>query len=255
MVDTLPIRHNGLVATPTLVGWIISGSLSATHSNSETVSKLFPTTCLNISEVQVTSWWDLEAVGVRPDDAHDSEDPVLIQFYQQLEYSNSLQAYRVSLPWRSLVARASIGDNFYSALKRLQDLHRRLFNKNKELEVKYYHIFQMYFNTGIAEFIPPSEILPYHQYPYPIFYLPHRPVIKPGSSSPVRPVFDGSASTDTGYSLNDAVSQGPSLFPDMVQVLLRFRRHPVALSGDICMAFLNIHVNPVDQNVQVFIIH
>ena len=87
--DTLPIRHNGLVATPTLVGWIISGSLSATHSSSEIESNLFPTTCINISEVQVSSWWDLEAVGVRPDETNNSvnEDPILIQFYQQLEYS------------------------------------------------------------------------------------------------------------------------------------------------------------------------
>ena len=135
-----------------------------------------------------------------------------------------MRAYKVSLPWRSLTARANVGDNFSSALKRLQSLHKRTFSQDPELEESYYGIFKKYFDLGFIEFVPPNEIKPYHLYNHPVYYLPHRAVLKPGSSSPIRPVFDASAPTSTGKSLNAALMVGPNLFPDLVQVLLKFRR-------------------------------
>ena len=58
----------------------------------------------------------------------------------------------------------------------------------------------------------------------PVFYLPHRPVIKEASeSSKIRPVFDASAKGSNGISLNDCIDPGPSLLPNLVDVLLRFR--------------------------------
>ena len=41
-------------------------------------------------------------------------------------------------------------------------------------------------------------------------------------------MFDGAARYD-GKSLNDVIQPGPKLQQDLVDVLLRFRRYPVAL--------------------------
>ena len=47
---------------------------------------------------------------------------------------------------------------------------------------------------------------------------------------------------------------GPSLLPDLVAVLLRWRRWPVALSGDVTKAFLQLLVRPQDRDVLRFLL-
>ena len=115
-------------------------------------------------------------------------------------------------------------------------------------------MFKEYLKDGIAEVIPPNEIKPFRYYEQPTYYLAHRPIIKQCASTKVRPVFDASAKTSTGFSLNDALHPGPSLFPDMVGILLRFRRWPIAVTGDIKKAFLNMFCNVTDKDVHRFLL-
>ena len=86
---------------------------------------------------------------------------------------------------------------------------------------------------------------------HPVFYLPHRPVVRESSTSTkVRPVFDASARDIRGVSLNDCLHVGPSLTPNICDVLSRFRRHKVAAVADISKAFLNIELQEEDADVQ-----
>ena len=104
--------------------------------------------------------------------------------------------------------------------------------------------FLEYEKDGTIEEVPPSE----YNSPYPVFYLPHRPVVRECSNSTkVRPVFDASAVGYNGISLNDCLECGTSLNPDLVKVLIRFRRWKVALTADITKAFLQIGVRREDQ--------
>ena len=91
------------------------------------------------------------------------------------------------------------------------------------LQEEYYGVLYDYLHQGIIERIPTGEI---HKQEG-VFYMPHRPVIKEGSSSRVRPVFDCSAKSYNGKSLNDLLETGPSLNPDLCSVMIRFRRWPV----------------------------
>ena len=54
--------------------------------------------------------------------------------------------------------------------------------------------------------------------------------------------------------LNDLLSTGPSLNPDLVAVMLRFRRWPIPLSGDVTKAFLQIYVRSIDKDVHRFLV-
>ncbi|XP_066958129.1 uncharacterized protein [Macrobrachium rosenbergii] len=55
---------------------------------------------------------------------------------------------------------------------------------------QYYTVFEEYEKEGIIEEIPPHQL----EGGYPVFYLPHRPVVQEASlSTKIRPVFDGSA--------------------------------------------------------------
>nr|XP_027222490.1 uncharacterized protein LOC113814643 [Penaeus vannamei] len=73
------------------------------------------------------------------------------------------------------------------------------------------------------------------------------------SSTKVRPVFDASATSYNGTSLNDCLESGPSLNADLVKVLVRFRKWKVALTADITKAFLQICVRPEDRDVHRFL--
>ena len=50
-------------------------------------------------------------------------------------------------------------------------------------------------------------------------------------------VFDASAHMREGKSLNDVLNAGPSLLPDLIGLLLRFREYVFALQADIKKAF------------------
>jgi len=75
------------------------------------------------------------------------------------------------------------------------------------------------------------------------YVLPHYCVTKEDSSTTkLRVVFDGSAASSSGYSLNDVFMAGPVIQPTMFQILLRFRSHPVAITGDICKMYRCVRV-------------
>ena len=53
--------------------------------------------------------------------------------------------------------------------------------------------------------------------------------------------------------MNDVLCAGPNLLPHLFDLLLRFRLHKVALTGDIERAFLNISVNPKERDLLKFL--
>ncbi|XP_043604779.1 uncharacterized protein LOC122577510 [Bombus pyrosoma] len=83
------------------------------------------------------------------------------------------------------------------------------------------------------------------------YYLPHHGVIKASSeTTKVRVVFDGSAATSTGVSLNETLYTGPKLQEDLVDILLRFRLHQYVLTGDIEKMYRQFLVRPEDRRYQ-----
>ncbi|XP_042860480.1 uncharacterized protein LOC122246179 [Penaeus japonicus] len=109
----------------------------------------------------------------------------------------------------------------------------------------------LYEDENIIEEVPGNEISNVN----PVYYMPHRPVIKLNiSSTNIRPVFDASASCFNGVSLNDCLYSGPSLNPDLIEVLVRFRWWPIAITADIKKAFLQINVRKEDKDVHRFLL-
>ena len=66
-------------------------------------------------------------------------------------------------------------------------------------------------------------------------------------------VFDASAKTSSGYSLNDTLLQGPSLYPLLTTVLLRFRRHDIGMSLDIGKMFREVTLHPDDRDLHRYL--
>ncbi|PFX19092.1 hypothetical protein AWC38_SpisGene16530 [Stylophora pistillata] len=114
--------------------------------------------------------------------------------------------------------------------------------KKCALGTEYSQIIQAYVEKGYLRRVEPDEPLPPE-----VWYLPHFPVIRMDkATTKIRIVFDCSAKTD-GVSLNDAICAGPKLQKDLFDVLIRFRRNPIALACDIKEMYLQVEIEERDR--------
>ena len=133
------------------------------------------------------------------------------------------------------------------ALRRLLNTEKRLL-KNPEIGEAYTNNINQYLEKGYIRRLDPTEKSALKKW-----YLPHFPVVRPDrTTTKTRIVFDASAKFEGVY-LNDAIYQGPKLQRELTDVLLRFRRNPVALMCDIAEMYLRIEVAPKDRPYQRFL--
>ena len=86
-----------------------------------------------------------------------------------------------------------------------------------------------------------------------IHYLPHHAVVRHNKeTTKVRVVYDASARSD-GPSLNDCLHAGPKFNQKILDILLRFRVHRVAIIADIEKAFLMVSVARKDRDALRFL--
>ena len=135
-----------------------------------------------------------------------------------------------------------MGDSRQMALNRFDLLEKRL-NKNPQLKVDYSEFMLEYFNLGHMSETKDDQTEG--------FFLPHHAVIKGDSlTTKTRIVFDGSAKSTSGLSLNDVQFIGPTLQQDIFSILVRFRKHKYVLTGDISKMYRQILVNNKDIGFQ-----
>ncbi len=173
------------------------------------------------------------------------EDPVLTRFRETVQFVDG--RYCVNLPWKDGM-KTQLMSNQKGAFAQLNGLNRKL-DKDPSLREGYNSALRDMEDSEVIE-----EVGEFVEESRPVFYLPHRPVVKESSSSTkIRPVFNGSSKAENGLSLNDCLEAGPSLHSNIVDVLIRFRRWLVALSGDISKAFLQIALAEEDRDVHRFL--
>jgi len=82
-------------------------------------------------------------------------------------------------------------------------------------------------------------------------YLPHHAVIKTESETTrLRVVFDASAKTSSGLSLNDVQIIGPTIQQDLFNILTRFRQYVYALTADISKMYRQVRVQTEHCSLQ-----
>ena len=108
-----------------------------------------------------------------------------------------------------------------------------------------------YFTLGHAEEVPCIDL---QKSPQHVFYMPMHAVRKESSSTTkTRVVFDASAKSTSGVSLNDMLMVGPNIHPPLFDVLLRFRLHPVALTADVSKMYRAIELAEEDKDYHRFV--
>ena len=108
-----------------------------------------------------------------------------------------------------------------------------------------------YLDLGHAELVPNTDL---GKPPQEVFYLPVHAVRKETSTTTkLRAVFDASAKLSTGVSLNDLLLVGPTVHPSLIDVLLRFRSHRVALITDVSKMYRDIMLTESDRDMHRFV--
>ena len=191
------VQIDSLVAQKTRCGWMLSGSYAG-----KSVSKGFQMLCLNnISENVLRSLWELDDIGIVDDDASPAANKVMAKFEESTTFQKG--RYEVNLPWKEN-QKGRLMDNKGIAEKRLHSLSRRLAGNPKLKEAYNENLSEME-KAGMIKEVSKCE-----KREGPIFYLPHRPVVREESiTTKVRPVFDASAKGYNGVSLND-IETGPT---------------------------------------------
>ena len=69
----------------------------------------------------------------------------------------------------------------------------------------------------------------------------------------LRAVFDTSAKSSTGVSLNDTLLVGPTIHPPLVNILLRFRSNRIALTTDVSQMYRAVELIVPDCNLYRFV--
>ena len=110
----------------------------------------------------------------------------------------------------------------------------------------YSHVFEEYERKGYIKKVKRSKSKAQ-------WLLPHFPVIRPDKdTTKVRVVFDAAMKCE-GKSLNDVIRPGPKLQREVVDVLTRFRRAPIALTADISEMFLQVGLWDEDRPYHMFL--
>ena len=87
-----------------------------------------------------------------------------------------------------------------------------------------------------------------------VHYIPHHPVRKESSTTPICIVYVCSCKqAPNSPSLNDCLDPGPPFLNDLCAILLRFRQHNFASSSDIEKAFFDIHLDETDRDFTRFL--
>ncbi len=194
------------------------------------------------TEADISRLWELDRVPDAPT-LTPEEQSALDQFDASCARVDG--RYSVSLP--RATSPPDLGDSRRQALSRLFSNEKSLSTRNNLQP--FLDVVRKYITLDHAEVVPPQDL---H---LPSYYLPVHAVIKSSSTSTkVRAVFDASARTTTGASLNDQLLPGPNVYPPLPDVLIRFRCHSSAVSADISKMFREILLNPEERNWHRFLL-
>ena len=170
----------------------------------------------------------------------------MVNNFHKTTVRNEFGRYQVSLPKRLPF---SLGDSRELAVKRFKSMETTL--RRKRAWSTFQDALEDYFESGHAELVPTHELV---NCTTPVYYMPMHAVVKPSSTTTkTRIVFDASAPTLNGLSLNDILHSGPNIYPEITSQIIKFRSHGIGMTADISKMFRQIVIDPSDRDLHRFV--
>ena len=237
-------QGKGYKAELTIFGWAVGGSsLESPSDSTSTCLKMAPTQN-NVGDLLQRIWALEEVPG--DGDRLTYEELQAVSNFRETHTRSEDGRYVVGLPKKDPLV--MLGKSRTVALRRYLANERTL--KGKKQWESFHGGVQEYLDLHHAERVPDSDMNKQEG----VYYLPMHGVIKEESTTTkLRIVFDASARTSSGQSLNDTLLSGPSLYPLLASVITRFRKHPVAISGDISKMFREVGLLQQEKDLHRFL--
>ena len=224
---------NKLKATPTKFGWMIHGKL---HTTSRSAKNMISVAFRCQGQIRFDDFWKLEHLGIVP-----LEIGGAVAEKTRSEFIRENGKYFVTWPWKEGKA-AELATNRELSIKRLESLLRR---QSPEEFRRYDTEVNRLLEEGFIEKAPALSVTDTL-----VSYLAHRAVVKEDRETmKIRLVFDASAKSKGGLSLNECLEVGENQLPLLFGVLLRFRMGRIAICGDLAQAFLMMRLQEKERDV------
>lgn len=209
--------ENDFYLQKTTLGWILAGGVDL----SKNIQFRKTSNCLLTDlENSIEKFWAVEELTNK---SITQEEIECESHFQKHVKRDAGGKYTVALPFKR--SPAELGDSKQTALSRLRQLQKK-FKRDPEFKKQYSKVMNEYLelNHMTLETSINTEG----------FYLPHHGVIKNSSeTTKLRVVFDASAKTSSGLSLNDILMVGPTIQDELFTIILRFRFYVYAMIADI----------------------
>ncbi len=228
------------------LGWSIVGC--SAPSINESIGFSF---CHRIATKEIPALTPVDAVRMLESDFKDvtadektvsQEDIMFLDKLKEGIRKNAQGHYEMPLPFKQ---RPYLPDNRELAVIRLNHLNKK-FCKNEKYKTDYVTYMNDIIDKGDVEAVNDDAINGEK------WYIPHHGIYHPKKPDKLRVVFDCSAKFK-GTSLNEHLLPGPDMINNLTGVLVRFRRHPIAVTCDVEKMFHQFHVQENDRDYLRFL--
>ncbi|XP_036327151.1 uncharacterized protein LOC118739748 [Rhagoletis pomonella] len=236
LTAVLPSKHEGTTLLETCFGVVVCGAQGAPVCK-EIGAEVSYIHCTSVEELGdlVKRFWKLDEIGSCP--MRTEEEEKVEQLFLNTYSRDGTGRFTVLIPLKTDIC--DIGSSRLVALRRFLSLEKRL-NQDPALKKRYVTFMREYEQLGHMEQVSGAAAIGGM-----VYYIPHHCVTKK-----FRVVFDASCRTDKGVSLNEVQMLGEKLQRDLAEIVMRFRRHKVAVIGDIKMMFRQVLVSRDQWDLQ-----
>ena len=197
----------------------------------------------------IQRFWEIESYGTHTS----NKEPTNMMSIQDRKILEFLKAetkfkdghYEVPMIW---VPNVNLPESFNMAKQRFEFLSKKL-KRDKPYFDMYKACIDKYVRLGHARKLSPQEV---DKRTPKTWYLPHHGVTNENKPGRVQVVFDAAAKSN-GTCLNSNLLTGPDLLNSLIGILLRFREHPIAITGDIEGMFNQVRLIEEDREAVRFL--
>lgn len=231
-------RH--AVAQLTSLGYVIFG-----HMIAPTMARLRSChAAIDIEDAKIDQmllkFWNADAIP--KDKQWTAEEQLAEEIFASTYRREPNGRYIVNIPFKN--DKKQLGDSARMAKACFLGIERRL-HRNPALLAQYKAVFDDYRSLRHMVMAPERPIDCSACY-----YIPHHAINTISTKGKFRVVFNASAVTTTGVSLNDQQLPGPRLQDDLIAIFLRFRAKRYGMTADIKQMFRQINVASEHWNFQ-----
>lgn len=235
IISVFSREPNGTVLLETFLGMVVLGPNTENFNETNNACSAIEYSKDDQLDQLLSRLWEIDQVGscsIRTE-----EEEFVEQHFIKTHYRDKDGVFVVKMPLKE--GFKEIGSSREVALRRFMYLERKL-GKNVQMKDNYIAKMRESIRLGhaqLADSNPSTDGL--------VYYIPHHCIEKK-----FRIVYDASCRTDKGVSLNDIQMLGEKLQRDLHDIVMRFRRHRIAVCGDIKKMFNQVRLSKEQWNLQ-----